>query len=86
MEEEKKAYKLKQRRSLFTMNTSALNGLWEYLQTLSLTNKNRLWLAEHLVNANAAEKKQNGLDLAIEDEKAGRVISYNSLEELIKDI
>ena len=31
------------------MTSTALNGLWTYLQTLSLTERNRKWLAEKLV-------------------------------------
>lgn len=31
------------------MTTKALNGLWEYLQTLSLTKKNKDWLASKLI-------------------------------------
>lgn len=31
------------------MTTKALNGLWEYLQTLSLTQKNKDWLAAKLM-------------------------------------
>lgn len=33
------------------MNTAALNSLWTYLQSLQLTQSNRRWLAEHLVEA-----------------------------------
>lgn len=31
------------------MNAAALNSLWTYLQSLQLTQSNRKWLAEHLV-------------------------------------
>lgn len=31
------------------MTAKALNGLWEYLQTLSLTQNNRKWLAARLM-------------------------------------
>lgn len=37
------------------MTTTALNNLWAYLQTLSLTKKNREWLADRLVEK--TEKK-----------------------------
>lgn len=66
------------------MTVNVLNGLWNYLQTLSLTQRNKKWLAERLLNADSAKKTD--LDLAIEDEKAGRLIAYKSLEDLIKDI
>lgn len=36
-----------------TMTTAAMNGLWQYLQTLSLTDKNRRWLAEKLIENQA---------------------------------
>lgn len=66
------------------MTINALNGLWDYLQTLSLTQRNRQWLAERLLDVDNVRKTE--LDLAIEDEKAGRLISYKSLDDLIKDI
>ena len=37
------------------MTTAALNNLWAYLQTLSLTKKNREWLADRLIDGK--EKK-----------------------------
>ena len=37
------------------MTTGALNNLWTYIQSLSLTKKNREWLAARLVEVDAKE-------------------------------
>lgn len=40
------------------MNAVSLNSLWSYLQSLSLTASNKIWLAEHLKEAAREETKQ----------------------------
>lgn len=66
------------------MTSVALNNLWSYLQGLQLTQSNRKWLAERLVEPQTVAK--NELDKSLDDIRAGRVISYHSLDDLIKDI
>ena len=41
------------------MNTTSLNRLWSFLQSLNLTASNRAWLIEHLHEAATAEKDKN---------------------------
>ena len=44
------------------MTTAALNGLWQYLQTLSLTEKNKRWLAEKLVSPVSPQAEDKKMD------------------------
>lgn len=67
------------------MTSVALNNLWNYLQGLQLSQKNRQWLADKLTETKSATKT-NELDLALDDIKQGRILTYNSLDELINDI
>ena len=39
------------------MATITMNGIWEILQTFSLTTKNKEWLAQRLINDIRAEQK-----------------------------
>lgn len=43
------------------MTTFALNNLWTYIQGLSLTSRDRDWLANKLINANANAKSENAI-------------------------
>lgn len=67
------------------MTSVALNNLWNYLQGLQLSQKNRKWLADKLTETKSATKT-NELDFALDDIKQGRILTYNSLDELINDI
>ena len=40
------------------MSTIQLEGLWAYIQTLSLNKQNKQWLAERLVMPDATEKQE----------------------------
>ncbi len=40
------------------MSTIQLEGLWAYIQTLSLNKQDRQWLADHLVMPDATEKQK----------------------------
>lgn len=55
------------------MTTKALNGLWEYLQTLSLTKKNKNWLASKLI-----EPKENKPD------ETDCVLSSQAMQEILE--
>ena len=39
------------------MTTVAMNNLWAYIQGLSLSRRNQVWLAERLLDASKQEKK-----------------------------
>lgn len=67
------------------MSNAALTNLWNYIQSMALSDRNKQWLADRLIESKSAAKK-NELDLSIEDIHEGHIISYNSLEDLIKDI
>ena len=41
------------------MSTAQMEGLWQYLQTLSLSRSNRQWLAEHLIMPTEATETPN---------------------------
>lgn len=66
------------------MSNAALTNLWNYIQGMALSDRNKQWLADRLIESKTKEK--NELDLAMEDIREGRVSSYNSLDDLIKDI
>ena len=38
------------------MSTTAMNNLWNYLQGLSLSSRNKRWLAERLIESTAEPK------------------------------
>lgn len=40
------------------MSTIQLEGLWQYIQTLSLSKRDRQWLAEHLITPDATEHQE----------------------------
>ena len=67
------------------MSNAALTNLWNYIQGMALSDRNKQWLADRLIESKTKAEK-NELDLAMEDIREGRVISYNSLDDLIKDI
>lgn len=58
------------------MNTAALNGLWTYLQTLSLTKKNKEWLAERLIEPAAATIDSS-------EEETRYIMSSDAMMEII---
>ena len=74
------------------MSVTQMEGLWQYLQTLSLNKTNRQWLAEHLTMPTKTVETPNqkyvreSLTRAIKEvkqaEKAGRVPG-RPIEELI---
>lgn len=46
------------------MNTVSLNNLWKYLEGLSLSESNRRWLSERLMEPVVAEKPHQKVNLA----------------------
>lgn len=61
-----------------------MNNLWSYIEGLQLSRRNRKWLADRLIEPKPMTET-NELDMALADIKEGRVLSYNSLEDLIND-
>lgn len=73
------------------MTTFALNNLWAYIQGLSLTSRDRDWLADKLINANATAKsdvetakaKRNDSKLSPEIEFLGSLNIVEPSKEVI---
>ena len=65
------------------MNAVSMNNLWAYLQGLSLTDSNRKWLAERLVEPVSAippvlhtyEEAMSDLDLSEQEFERGDVLT-----------
>ncbi len=65
------------------MNAVSMNNLWAYLQGLSLTDSNRKWLAERLVETVSAvppvlhtyEEAMSDLDLSEQEFERGDVLT-----------
>ena len=72
------------------MTTVAMNSLWEYLQSLSLSKRNRKWLAERLIAFDDTKvndvTKTAGFKEALDDAKNGRVTHYDSLKDFYKEM
>ncbi len=77
------------------MTTVAMNNLWAYIQGLSLSRRNKTWLAERLLDASRQEKKAKAdptemtkekFFARIEEASKGPVFRCNSVEELDKMI
>lgn len=66
------------------MSNAALINLWNYIQGMGLSDRDKQWLADKLIESKS--KTMNELDHAMEDIRKGRITSYNNLDELIKDI
>lgn len=79
------------------MNTTTINSLWTYLQSLSLSNRNKQWLAEKLIESTKAnvanytiEEIDQHLAESEEDFAYGNVMSMEEadkdMEEFIKSL
>lgn len=76
------------------MNTVQMEGLWQFLQTLSLSRSNKQWLAEHLVMPSETTETPNqkyvreSLTRAMKEvreaEKEGR--NLQSLDDFILEL
>ena len=71
--------------------SASMESLWQYIQSLSLSERNREWLAERLLegtkkeNAKDAISKEEilaGIDRGLKDMKAGRSKPF---DEVLKD-
>lgn len=67
------------------MSTAQIEGLWQYIQTLSLSTRNKKWLAERLMENASASISPNATTMkAIKEAKEGKVTSFSSLEDFKK--
>lgn len=72
---------------------ASVESLWQYIQSLSLSERNRKWLATKLLENNYAKEDESefiskdeilaGIDNGLKDLKAGRKQSF---EEFIKEM
>lgn len=72
---------------------ASVESLWQYIQSLSLSERNRKWLATKLLENNYAKEDESefiskdeilaGIDKGLKDLKAGRKQSF---EEFIKEM
>lgn len=62
---------------IITMNAAALNSLWTYLQSLQLTQSNRKWLAEHLVEPTSASM--------VEEDETEYLTSSSAMREILEE-
>ena len=64
------------------MSTIQIESLWQYIQTFSLSKKNKKWLAERLLENSSAESSANATTLkAIKEAEEGKVTSFSSIED-----
>lgn len=67
------------------MSTVQIESLWQYIQTLSLSKKNKKWLAERLLENVTEESSANATTLkAIKEAEEGKVTSFSSIDDFKK--
>lgn len=67
------------------MSTVQIESLWQYIQSLSLSKRNKKWLAERLLANDNAEEKPNATTLqAIKEAEEGEVTTFTSLDDFKK--
>ncbi len=68
---------------------ATMKGLWSVIQSMSLTESNKRWLADKLiepVKAKTEDISYPALDRALEDVKKGNVFYADSVEELMEQL
>ena len=66
------------------MNTLSLNSLWSYIQSLSLTDSNKRWLADHLYEST---KVATGRKKSITTTSAGHLLlAEDELPECVRNL
>lgn len=68
---------------------ATMKGLWSVIQSMSLTESNKRWLADKLiepVKAKTEDISYPALDRALEDVKKGNVFYADSVEELLEQL
>ncbi len=72
--------------------SASMESLWQYIQSLSLSERNRVWLADKLLEGTRKEEEETeyiskeeilaGIDAGLKDMKAGRSKTF---EEFMRD-
>ena len=72
--------------------STSMESLWQYIQSLSLSERNRVWLADKLLEGTRKEEEETeyiskeeilaGIDAGLKDMKAGRSKTF---EEFMRD-
>ncbi len=72
--------------------SASMESLWQYIQSLSLSERNRVWLADKLLEGTRKEEEETeyiskeeilaGIDAGLKDMKAGRSQTF---EEFMRD-
>ena len=72
--------------------SASMESLWQYIQSLSLSERNRIWLADKLLEGTRKEEEETeyiskeeilaGIDAGLKDMKAGRT---RPAEELLEE-
>ena len=72
--------------------SASMESLWQYIQSLSLSERNRVWLADKLLVGTRKEEEETeyiskeeilaGIDAGLKDMKAGRSKTF---EEFMRD-
>lgn len=67
------------------MSTVQIESLWQYIQTLSLSKRNKKWLAERLLENCTAESSANATTMkAIQEADEGKVTTFSSIDDFKK--
>lgn len=68
------------------MSTAALTNLWNYIQGMSLSDRNKQWLADRLIESKSSRKKEADLARRIErgrqEIRSGESSTCKTKEEL----
>ncbi len=71
--------------NITSMSTIQIESLWQYIQTLSLSKKNKKWLAERLLENSTVESSANATTLkAIKEAEEGKVTNFSSIDDFKK--
>lgn len=70
---------------------ATMKGLWSVIQSMSLTESNRRWLADKLIASEPIKSKTKeisypALDRALEDVKKGNVFYADSVDDLMNQL
>lgn len=73
--------------------SASMESLWQYIQSLSLSERNRIWLADKLLEGTRKEEEETeyiskeeilaGIDAGLKDMKTGRT---RPAEELLEEL
>lgn len=68
------------------MSNAALTNLWNYIQGMSLSDRNKQWLADRLIESKKSAKKQPTLEMRMEQGREeirnGECTTIHTKEEL----